>query len=175
MKDNNNFTIHGFMRNRLKLCGNELSVYAIIYGFDGGYWGGAEYIADCIGISARMVEKYLAGLTTRKFLSRETTSQVGCVKAVTYKVTTTEPRPNQRANNTTELPAPPLGDIKYINNNNNFNLCFNSRARDLTKLEFYTESELAEIWNTNPELRTQITLINGRRAEMARERKAVMA
>ena len=117
MKDNNNFTIHGFMRNRLKLCGNELSVYAIIYGFDGGFWGGAEYIADCIGISARQVEKYLADLTTRKFLSRETTSQVGCVKAVTYRVTTTEPRPNQRANNTTELLDAPIRDIIIYNKN----------------------------------------------------------
>lgn len=50
INDGNYITIQGWMRTDLKLSGNELIVYAIIYGFSqnkqGEFTGSAQYLAD---------------------------------------------------------------------------------------------------------------------------------
>ena len=55
MKDENYINIQGWMINKLKLKGNELIVYAIIYGFtqdgESEYHGSQRYIAKAIGSS----------------------------------------------------------------------------------------------------------------------------
>lgn len=72
MKDENYITILGWMVNRLKLSGNELMVYAIIYGFcqdeESGYEGSANYIAKSLGISRRAVYTLLNNLLDKKLI-----------------------------------------------------------------------------------------------------------
>ena len=70
ISDGTYITIQGWMRTDLKLSGNELIVYAIIYGFSqnkqGEFTGSVQYLADCVGCSKRTVTTIL-----RKFVDEE--------------------------------------------------------------------------------------------------------
>lgn len=63
-------TIQEWMRTDLKLSGNELIVYAIIYGFSqnkqGEFTGSVQYLADWVGCTKRTVTTIL-----RKFVDEE--------------------------------------------------------------------------------------------------------
>jgi len=62
MKNTNYYTVQGWMVNELKLSGNELLIYAVIFGFtqDGRrFKGGLQYIADTIGVSKRSVSRLM--------------------------------------------------------------------------------------------------------------------
>lgn len=66
-KDTNYILIQGWMTNRLKLKGNELLCYAIIYGFtqkDGEtYHGGVDYLAQACNTSGRTIIRTLDKLS----------------------------------------------------------------------------------------------------------------
>lgn len=70
ISDGNYITIQGWMRTDLKLSGNELIVYAIIYGFSqnkqGEFTGSVQYLADWVGCTKRTVTTIL-----RKFVDEE--------------------------------------------------------------------------------------------------------
>lgn len=70
INERNFITIEGWMRTDLKLSGNELIVYAIIYGFSqnkqGEFTGSAQYLADWVGCTKRTVTTIL-----RKFVDEE--------------------------------------------------------------------------------------------------------
>ena len=72
MNSNNFVVIQGWMCNELDLKGNELLVYALIYGFsqDGisNYHGGRQYIADTFNISLPTVDKALKSLLDKHLL-----------------------------------------------------------------------------------------------------------
>jgi len=74
MKDSNYILIQGWMVNRLNLSGNELMVYAVIYGFsqdeESKYEGSGRYIADSLGISRRAVFTILENLVKKGFLKK---------------------------------------------------------------------------------------------------------
>ena len=63
IKDENYYTIHGWMRNRLGLKGNGLTIYAILYGFtqDGitEFSGSVAYLTEFIGVSKDTVSRIL--------------------------------------------------------------------------------------------------------------------
>lgn len=69
MKDNNYFVCCGWMINRLGLSGNELTAYAVLYGFsqDGEslFTGSIKYLSDAIGVSERrtrdVIDRLIAG------------------------------------------------------------------------------------------------------------------
>ena len=67
-------TIQGWMRTELKLSGNELIVYAIIYGFSqnkqGEFTGSAQYLADWVGCTRRTVMTILNKLVEAKLISK---------------------------------------------------------------------------------------------------------
>ena len=67
-------TIQGWMRTDLKLSGNELIVYAIIYGFSqnkqGEFTGSAQYLADWVGCTRRTVMTILNKLVEAKLISK---------------------------------------------------------------------------------------------------------
>lgn len=76
--DNNNYiTIQGWMRNELNLKGNELLVYALIYGFsqDGEtqFTGSTKYIAEWIGASRQTVNNVLKELCKKEMLKKTCT------------------------------------------------------------------------------------------------------
>ena len=74
MKDNNYITIQGWMVNRLKLAGNELMVYAIIYGFSQDentrFKGSIKYISESVGASRQAVYEILKKLEKKGLLEK---------------------------------------------------------------------------------------------------------
>ena len=74
ISDGTYITIQGWMRTDLKLSGNELIVYAIIYGFSqkqqGEFTGSAQYLADWVGCTRRTVMTILKKLVEEKFISK---------------------------------------------------------------------------------------------------------
>lgn len=91
MKDENYFTIQGWMINRLGLSGNELNVFAIIYGFSqddaSSFDGSSQYLADFCGISKVSTLSILSKLTEKGFIQK-TEKYVGKLKLCSYKTTT---------------------------------------------------------------------------------------
>lgn len=95
IKDENYFTIFGWMINKLHLKGNELSVYAIIYGFtqDGEteFKGSREYIMSFTGIeSKKTVSQVLNSLESKgyieKILDNKVTGSTNRYKAVSLEI-----------------------------------------------------------------------------------------
>ncbi len=74
LSSDNFVVIQGFMCNELDLKGNELLVFALIYGFcqDGKsvYSGGRQYIADTFNISVRTVTSTLQSLVDQGLIVR---------------------------------------------------------------------------------------------------------
>ena len=72
MKNSNFYTVTGWMINDLKLSGNELICYAIIYGFsqDGEsmFMGSSKYLAEWMNVSQPTVLKVLKSLTEKKLI-----------------------------------------------------------------------------------------------------------
>lgn len=79
------------MRTKLNLKGNELLVYALIYGFsqDGKSWftGSANYISEWVGITRQNVMAILKRLVEKELIIKQD-KVVNGVKLVDYKVNT---------------------------------------------------------------------------------------
>ena len=89
IRKNSYITIQAFMVKDLKLKGNELLIYALIYGFcqDGRsvFSGTARYIAEWVGIDKRNVFENLRKLVN-KGLIKKIEKEEGGLKLVDYKV-----------------------------------------------------------------------------------------
>lgn len=74
VKDNNFIAIQGWMRTKLNLKGNELLIYALIYGFsqDGNsrFKGSRKYIAEWCGCSLDTVDRSLGSLINKGLLAK---------------------------------------------------------------------------------------------------------
>lgn len=74
INNDNYVVIQGWMRNELNLKGNELMVYAIIYGFsqdgENDFTGSAAYMADWIGSTKQTVFNILKSLTDKGFIKK---------------------------------------------------------------------------------------------------------
>lgn len=74
VKGENHIVIHGWMRTELGLKGNELLVYAIIYGFsqddESRFYGSQQYLADWCGCEKRSIQNILNNLTDRGLLTK---------------------------------------------------------------------------------------------------------
>ena len=90
VRDNNFFVVHGWMINRLGLKGNELQIYAIIYGFsqakDTEFTGSLQYLSDWVGLTrantlARLKSLVEKGLLVKTdiFTNGVKTCQYSCV------------------------------------------------------------------------------------------------
>lgn len=88
LRDDNYFVVHGWMINRLGLKGNELQLYAIIYGFsqaDGQqFHGGLQYLADWTNIAKRNVLARLQSLVEKGLLIKTDVYNNG-VKSCEYR------------------------------------------------------------------------------------------
>lgn len=75
VKNENYITILGFMVNELKLKGNELLIYAIIYGFsqnqESKFEGSLQYLADWINGTKQTVIACLKSLTEKGLIEKE--------------------------------------------------------------------------------------------------------
>ena len=89
ISDGTYITIQGWMRTDLKLSGNELIVYAIIYGFSqnkqGRFTGSAQYLADWVGCTRRTVMTILNKLVEAKLISKTEISLNNNEKRVSYQ------------------------------------------------------------------------------------------
>lgn len=87
MKDSNYYIIYGWMINKLNLNGNELLLYAIIYGFNqdgnGLFSGSLSYLQNSIGASRPTIINCLKNLISKGLLEK-----VVLNKNVEYKVIT---------------------------------------------------------------------------------------
>ena len=75
INDKNYFLVSGWMINRLHLRGNELCVYAIIYGFtqDGESWfeGSRQYLAEFTGASKSAIDNVLVRLVEKGLVEKK--------------------------------------------------------------------------------------------------------
>ena len=89
INERNFITLEGWMRTDLKLSGNELIVYAIIYGFSqnkqGTFTGSLQYLADWVGCSKRTVMRALNRLVEEKFITKTETVLNNNEKRVSYQ------------------------------------------------------------------------------------------
>ena len=89
ISDWNYITIQGWMRTELNLSGNELIVYAIIYGFSqnkqGEFTGSAQYLADWTGCSRRHIMRILNKLVEEGTISKTETVLNNNEKRVSYQ------------------------------------------------------------------------------------------
>lgn len=72
IRNENFFVIQSWMVSKLKLIGNELMIYAIIYGFcqnlTSCFYGSRQYIADMTGASLRAVQDCLQRLQDKGYI-----------------------------------------------------------------------------------------------------------
>lgn len=75
IKNESHFTIQGWMLNELKLKGNELMIYAIIYGFsqDGQskFTGSLQYLADWTNSTKQNCMNHLKSLMDKNLIEKE--------------------------------------------------------------------------------------------------------
>lgn len=105
VKDNNFIAIQGWMRTKLNLKGNELLIYALIYGFsqdgDSKFTGTRRYIADWCGCSMRTVDNTLASLLAKRLVVKHE-KYVSGVRTCEYAAIPLETATRQ---NDTQAPA----------------------------------------------------------------------
>lgn len=74
LKDKTFIVIQSWMRTELKLSGNRLTTYAIIYGYSQGengvFSGSSQYIADWCGITKRSALNVLASLVDDGYIKK---------------------------------------------------------------------------------------------------------
>ena len=74
VNDNNFIAIQGWMRTKLNLKGNELLIYALIYGFsqdgESRFRGSRKYIAEWCGCSLDTVDRTLGSLVNKGLLAK---------------------------------------------------------------------------------------------------------
>jgi hypothetical protein len=74
IKNDNYFTVKGWMINELRLSGSSLIAYAVIYGFsqDGksSFRGSMSYLASCAGVSTRGIRNILQGLVDKGYITK---------------------------------------------------------------------------------------------------------
>ena len=137
--------VYSFMVNKLKLSGNALLVYAIIYGFskDGKseYYGSQDYLANCLGLSTRGIGKILKTLVEQDLITKRVKGNF-CIYSVNldyipkYKVLIDKEQSSD--NNNTSI---------YINNNTNNSLLFSEQSSDKPKTSYFTKPTIEEIEN----------------------------
>lgn len=91
VKDNNYVTIQAFMVNDLKLKGNELIVFAVIYGYtqDGQHWyyGTRGHLAEWCGATKGTVSNCLRALQEKGYIRRREIERHGYVE-IQYQAVT---------------------------------------------------------------------------------------
>ena len=75
VRDNNFFVVHGWMINKLGLKGNELQLYAIIYGFSQAegqkFNGSLQYLSEWVGLTRANTLARLKALVDKGLLIKE--------------------------------------------------------------------------------------------------------
>lgn len=106
VRDENFIVEHGWMINRLGLKGNELRIYAIIYGFSQAsgneFTGNLQYLADWVNGTKQGVQKNLKALIERRLITKREYFVNG-VKQCAYRATELPPMQQSCTGYATEL------------------------------------------------------------------------
>jgi len=157
MKNENFFTIQGWMLNELQLSGNSLMLYALIYGFsqDGKskFKGASQYLADCLGITKKTALKTLEKLVKKNYIKKYKSGSKGhemCDYAVNserikkFSGNKITPQKSQRLQNYTasgnEITPPSGNEITPHNNKHN-----NRHNNNITSAKAEDQKEIAPI------------------------------
>lgn len=147
INDGTYITIQGWMRTDLKLSGNELIVYAIIYGFSqnkqGEFTGSAQYLADWTGCSRRHIMRILNKLVEEKTISKTETVLNNNEKRVSYQAARGYDKMSQGV---TKCPR----GYDKMSHNININNNTNNITRDTNNVHSCSES-LEETHEETPE------------------------
>lgn len=123
----NYINIQGWMITDLMLKGNDLLIYAIIYGFtqDGEQWfeGSRQYLADWCNSTKRGISKNLESLVSLEYIIKDE-YVVNNVKFCKYKANLEKLTPGNKVPHPGEQSSPPPGEQSspnniYINNLDN--------------------------------------------------------
>lgn len=123
----NYINIQGWMITDLMLKGNDLLIYAIIYGFtqDGEQWfeGSRQYLADWCNSTKKGISKNLDSLTKKGYIIKEE-QVINNVKFCKYKANLEKLTPGNKVPHPGEQSSPPPGEQSspnniYINNIDN--------------------------------------------------------
>ena len=121
MKSEQFITIQGWMRTDLNLTGNDLLVYAIIYGFsqdnESEFTGSVQYLADWCGASKQGIRKNLKNLLDKGYIIKTEYEKNG-IKFCKYRYAPREVADNSVAPQTTQLPTPQQSCYNNIETNN---------------------------------------------------------
>jgi len=126
MKNENFITLQGWMINELKLKGNELIVYGLIYGFsqdgESEYHGSLRYISDAIGLEKSTTQSIVKRLLEKNLVIISTQDSVNGNK---YKAVRKSVRTR------TKIRTQPVRKSVQINNNTNNNNNNNNRSQKI--------------------------------------------
>lgn len=157
VKDENYINIQGWMVNQLHLKGNELLVYAIIYGFSQAegqvFSGGLRYLSDWLNTSKRTVMDNLKLLTQKDLIEKEE-EFINGVKFCKYRcknfsgVVKNLPQGIEESSmGGIEKSSP---NNKYINNKDKLNNINNNLSKSEKQTSKNYEFEFNELWNEYP-------------------------
>lgn len=152
MIDSKNYiNVQGWMVSELKLSGNELLCYALIYGFcqDGNsvFAGTASYIADWLNVDRRQVMRILQRLT-EKGLIEKIEKTVNGVKLVDYKTIKQESDQNVIGCDKMSYPCDKMSHhIDTDNKEKKNNIIINNNITKRKEKDFHAEvlAEMLEI------------------------------
>ena len=137
INDGNYITIQGWMRTELNLSGNELIVYAIIYGFSqnkqGEFTGSAQYLADWVGCTRRTIMSILNKLVEDGTISKTETVLNNNEKRVSYQAERGCEKISQGVKNFHR-------GCEKISHNININNNTNNNHRDINNVHSCSES-----------------------------------
>ena len=125
MKDNSYVVIQSFMLKDLGLKGNELIIYAVIFGYtqDGDHWyyGTRGHLAEWCGASKGTVSNCLASLVEKGYISRREVQRPGYIE-VQYQANFDAPLPkiDRGANKNCDTPLSKIDSINIKEDNKGY-------------------------------------------------------
>lgn len=164
IKKGNYITIQSFMVDELNLKGNELLVYAIIYGFsqngEDKFTGSLQYIADWTNSTKQGILKCLKSLLEKGFIEKKEIFKNN-IKFVEYYTTEFNTIKQSLTENETKL----NGGIKQsLTNNINNNIDNNIYINNKENKKYFENQELNEIFIDYLEIRKKMKVVNTDRA-----------
>jgi hypothetical protein len=162
-KNSNTITISGWMVNELKLSGNDLILYAMIYGFsqdgESEYYGSLNYICSAINCSKPTAIKTLNSLID-KCLIFKTQNSINGISFSKYRVNidffngSKETLPLVKNLNDTSKETLLVGSKETLPNNYNNNIYNNIYNNiDKEKLIFFKDC----FWNSYENLKAELS------------------
>ena len=164
VKNQNYITIQGWMINELNLKGNELLIYAIIYGFSQTngqvFNGGLQYLAEWTNSTKQGISKNLKSLVEKNLLQK-TDKYVNGVKFCEYYATEFNGVYNKVDGGIQQSLTPPIQQslTNNISLNNTNNISNNKKEKT-----YFANAELNSLFIEFLEVRKKLKAVNSERA-----------